>query len=347
MKRILIALLATLITPFVLAAGPQGGPPGGTLSDAEADTLAFMREEEKLARDVYLVLLDEWGDFVFANIAHSESRHMATMLTQLDRYRLDDPVPSDAIGDFSDPALTALFLEQTARGRASREEAFHVGAYVEELDIRDLRIAIAGTDETPLVKAYENLLIGAHNHLRAFVANIEALGTEYRAQVLDQADVDSILGVGGPPSGQGFQINPGLTDAWFDPNTKGQGFFISVYGDLQMVFLAWFTFDTERPPEDVSADLGDPGHRWLTAQGPYFGAQAELEVTLTAGGVFESPTPGAVNELYGSIVLQFENCNAGTVIFDLPDIGRVGAIPIQRIAPDHAAHCQQLNEASR
>ena len=103
----------------------------------------------------------------------------------------------------------------------------------------------------------------------------------------------------------------------------------------------------ERPPEDVSADLGDPGHRWLTAQGPYFGAQAELEVTLTAGGVFESPTPGAVNELYGSIVLQFENCNAGTVIFDLPDIGRVGAIPIQRIAPDHAAHCQQLNEASR
>ena len=59
-----------------------------------------------------------------------------------------------------------------------------------------------------------------------------------------------------------FQINPGLNDAWYDPATIGQGFLISVFPEIKQVFLAWFTFDTERPPEDVTALLGEPGHRW-------------------------------------------------------------------------------------
>jgi len=33
--------------------------------------------------------------------------------------------------------------------------------------------------------------------------------------------------------------------------------------------MAWFTHDTERPDTGVEAILGEPGHRWLTAQGPY------------------------------------------------------------------------------
>jgi len=64
-----------------------------------------------------------------------------------------------------------------------------------------------------------------------------------------------------------FQINPGLNDAWYNPATDGQGFLVTVFPDIQEMFVAWFTFDTERPPEDVTAQLGDPGHRWLTAQG--------------------------------------------------------------------------------
>ena len=63
-----------------------------------------------------------------------------------------------------------------------------------------------------------------------------------------------------------FFINPGLNDAWWF-GTKGQGFLFTVLPQTKAVFLAWFTFDTERPPQDVSAILGDPGHRWFTALG--------------------------------------------------------------------------------
>ncbi len=56
----------------------------------------------------------------------------------------------------------------------------------------------------------------------------------------------------------GFKINAGLNDAWFDPKTNGQGFFITVYPDIKQMYLAWFTYDTERPPEDVTAISGTP-----------------------------------------------------------------------------------------
>ncbi len=73
-----------------------------------------------------------------------------------------------------------------------------------------------------------------------------------------------------------FGINAAISDAWFFPDTAGQGFFIIVWEDSKLVFLAWFTYDTERPPEDVTAFLGEPGHRWLTALGPYEGDTALL-----------------------------------------------------------------------
>jgi len=88
-------------------------------------------------------------------------------------------------------------------------------------------------------------------------------------------------------------VNPGMSDAWFDPATDGQGFFIVVFPDAGLIFLSWFTYDTERPPQDVTAVLGEPGHRWLTAPGPYQGNAAALDVYLTAGGVFDSAEPMA------------------------------------------------------
>ncbi len=88
-----------------------------------------------------------------------------------------------------------------------------------------------------------------------------------------------------------FGINAGMNDAWYSPATSGQGFLITVFEDAGLVFLAWFTFDVERPPADVTAILGDPGHRWVTAQGPFSGDTATLNVTVTSGGVFDSPEP--------------------------------------------------------
>ena len=138
-----------------------------------------------------------------------------------------------------------------------------------------------------------------------------------------------------------FRINSGLNDAWYNPNTSGQGFFIVVWEDIETIFLSWFTFDTERPPEGVEAILGEPGHRWLTAQGPYEGDTATLEVFVSSGGVFDSAVP-AVNpaETEGTITIVWTGCNEGLVVYNMPSLGLMGEIPIERIMLDNVPWCE-------
>jgi hypothetical protein len=111
------------------------------------------------------------------------------------------------------------------------------------------------------------------------------------------------------------------------------------------MFLAWFTYDTERPPEDVQAVLGESGHRWLTAQGPYVGNTANLTVFLTQGGVFDSSQPPAMTrpEGYGSMTVEFADCTEGLVTYEIPSLSVSGEIPIQRITEDNVALCDSLS----
>jgi hypothetical protein len=141
------------------------------------------------------------------------------------------------------------------------------------------------------------------------------------------------------------KINPGLNDAWYDPETSGQGFFITVFPDLGYVSLAWFTYDTELPAEDAQANLGDAGHRWLTAIGPITDNQVMMNITMTSGGIFDTSTeiertdPAGSD---GSITLTFDSCNSGTVEYDIPSINREGIVPIQRVANDNIVLCEAL-----
>ncbi|MGH8035105.1 MAG: hypothetical protein ACREO9_07765, partial [Lysobacterales bacterium] len=147
------------------------------------------------------------------------------------------------------------------------------------------------------------------------------------------------------PDSTAFRINIGLNDAWYDPATNGQGFFITVFEDIGRIFLAWFTYDTERPPPNVKASLGEPGHRWLTAYGDFAGNQAELEIEVTRGGMFDSGAPIPTQELDGTIMLEFSSCNHGTVTYDIPSIDRHGVIPIQRIALGNVPICEAVTAA--
>jgi peptidyl-prolyl cis-trans isomerase A (cyclophilin A) len=141
-----------------------------------------------------------------------------------------------------------------------------------------------------------------------------------------------------------FHINSGLNDAWTNTDTSGQGFFIAVYPDIEVMFLAWFTFDTERPDESVSALLGEPGHRWLTAQGKYADNKAVLDIVLSEGGIFDAATPASNPSKYGAMVVEFSDCNAGTVTYDIPSVDRQGVIPIKRVSLDNVPLCEQLAE---
>jgi hypothetical protein len=140
-----------------------------------------------------------------------------------------------------------------------------------------------------------------------------------------------------------YRINAGLNDAWFNFETNGQGFLIMVFPEIKQIFMAWFTYDTERPPVDVTAILGEPGHRWLTAQGEYIDNIAELTLYVSAGGVFDAEEPKPETLPYGEILLEFSTCNAGTVTYDIPSIFQMGSIPIERIALDNVPLCYLLN----
>jgi hypothetical protein len=139
----------------------------------------------------------------------------------------------------------------------------------------------------------------------------------------------------------GFLINAEMTDAWFSPLTDGQGFFIIVWEESGLVFLSWFTFDTQRPPVDVMADLGEPGHRWLTAQGAYSGDTATLDVFLSSGGVFDAASPAPeTGPPIGTITIVWTGCNSGALTYDLPSLGLGGTTAIERIVLDKVAACE-------
>ncbi len=140
-----------------------------------------------------------------------------------------------------------------------------------------------------------------------------------------------------------FTINAGLNDAWFNPVTNGQGFFITVFPDLGFVTLAWFTYDTELPPEDATANLGDPGHRWLTAVGAIDGDMSEMTISITTGGLFDTaPDEPLPNFNDGTITLKFNNCNEGKVSYDILSIDAQGDVPIERVAGDNVPLCDAM-----
>ena len=143
-----------------------------------------------------------------------------------------------------------------------------------------------------------------------------------------------------------FVINAGINDAWFNPATVGQGFLIAVFPEIKQLFLAWFTYDVERPPEDVTAILGDPGHRWLTASGPYEGDTANLTVYVTKGGVFDSPEPPTTTDQEGdgTITLRFADCENGLLDYHIASLNLSGKIPIERIVLDNVPLCEALSE---
>mgnify|MGYP003572460290 CR=1 FL=1 len=198
--------MAVLATALLVAAGssysvsamarPGGGGGGGELvplSVVEEAGLQFRREEEKLARDSYIVLGDLWGLPVFANISESEQSHMNGVKQMLGKYQVPDPISDESdVGNYVDPELQALFDELMAIGEDSVMAALYVGGAIEETDMEDIQHWIDLADHEDIISVYESLLCGSRNHLRAFVKQVENRGAVYQAQVLPQGVVDAI-----------------------------------------------------------------------------------------------------------------------------------------------------------
>jgi len=170
--------------------GPE--PETVSLTDQEKNDLLFLREEEKLARDVYLYAYDQYGLQIFSNIAGSEQRHMDQVLALLTKYGLEDPASPNR-GEFSHAELQTLYNDLTAIVDSSQTDALWVGATIEDLDIHDITTFESHTDKQDLLDVYARLTCGSRNHMRNFYRELQAVGVTYTAQYISQQELDEIV----------------------------------------------------------------------------------------------------------------------------------------------------------
>ncbi len=162
------------------------------LTQQEKDMLIQMREEEKLARDVYDYLYNQTGLMIFDNISSSEQMHMDLVLGLLQKYNLPDPA-SDIPGEFSNPELQSLYDQLITNGSVSEIEALKVGATIEDLDIYDLEEFSKLTTNDDILEVFDNLTCGSRNHMRAFYGQLLLLGETYSPQYISQSELDAII----------------------------------------------------------------------------------------------------------------------------------------------------------
>ena len=161
------------------------------ITNAETNNLAFMFEEEKLARDTYIYLYQKWNIQQFNNIKNSEQSHMNAVENLLIKYKI--AYPKLASGQFQNQNLQNLYNQLIAQGSISNIEALKVGATIEDVDIKDLRNLSAETTNPLIMNIYSNLMCGSRNHMRSFTGLLKNLGVTYVPQFITQAEYDAII----------------------------------------------------------------------------------------------------------------------------------------------------------
>jgi hypothetical protein len=166
--------------------------PSDTISPVETEMLIFMREEEKLARDVYITMYSIYHIPIFNNISKSEQHHMDQVLCLLQYYNIPDPASADT-GVFTNPDLQALYNDLVTQGSISLNEALTVGATIEDKDIFDLEGDIAGTSNEAIITIFERLACASGNHMRSFYTLLTNRGITYVPQYISQEEYDAII----------------------------------------------------------------------------------------------------------------------------------------------------------
>jgi hypothetical protein len=176
-----------------------------TYSEGELDILLHMKEEEKLARDVYTVLYEKWGSQIFSNIKNAENNHMNAVILLLQSYG-EDYTKVDEPGKFSNPVFQELYAQLMAKGSESIEEAYKTGALIEELDIKDLTEYLKEVTNENIIMVFENLVKGSRNHLRAFNRQLIRLGVTYTPVYISQEEYNQIVSTP-TEAGSQYQMN--------------------------------------------------------------------------------------------------------------------------------------------
>ncbi|HNS17808.1 MAG TPA: DUF2202 domain-containing protein [Bacteroidales bacterium] len=165
------------------------------LSEEEVEALMLMREEELLARDVYVFAYALYPIPIFNNISKSETQHTGMVKLLIEKYELPDPGEGHQPGVFVNQDLQAAYNELTDLADNSLIEALTAGATIEDLDIFDLHHLLEESiDNLDISWVFENLERGSRNHMRAFYRNLVFRGAGYTPQYISQEYFDEIIG---------------------------------------------------------------------------------------------------------------------------------------------------------
>jgi hypothetical protein len=162
------------------------------LSEVEKKDLLFLREEEKLARDIYVYAFNKYQNNVFNSISQSEQKHMDNVLSLLNQYAIPDPA-STQMGIFNNADLQSLYNQLKSQVDISASESLKVGATIEELDINDIDDFIANTSNSKLLNVYDKLNCGSKNHIRSFTDQLKTVGITFVPQFISVEEYNTIL----------------------------------------------------------------------------------------------------------------------------------------------------------
>lgn len=137
-----------------------------------------------------------------------------------------------------------------------------------------------------------------------------------------------------------FVINEGISGAWINPGTTG-GWYIEVLPSVNVIILAWFTFDDMLPDGSVPSVVGDASNRWLSSSGNFSGNQYVGTLFRTSGGLFDDPLPANTTAV-GTIGIEFNDCATAELSYVIDGEELSNTIPIQRVSGVNIEFCEQL-----
>lgn len=169
-----------LLVGFGLAKTAVAGPSAPSVATAtvavasdqsrDAD-LAYSRDEERMARDLYTLFGQTYDAPVFDRIAASEQQHFDEVGALLTTYGVADPADGLPAGTYANAEVQALYDQWKAQGLESQDAAFAVGVALEQADIADLEEILARNADADVQQVFTHLLTASRHHLAAFTSN--------------------------------------------------------------------------------------------------------------------------------------------------------------------------------
>src|SRR6478609_3802313 len=125
-------------TAVAVAQPPSTTAAAAVTDDTRSVDLAYSRDEERMARDLYTLFGQTYDAAVFDRIAASEQQHFDAVGALLTTYAVADPATGQPAGTYTNPDVQKLYDQWKAQGMTSVQDAYAAGVALEQNDIADL-----------------------------------------------------------------------------------------------------------------------------------------------------------------------------------------------------------------